>query len=311
LAEYQTTLQHAVEVSGVGLHSGSTATVRIHPAGVGEGISFFRRDQRGARIPAAHAFLNGSNYATSLARGKTSVSTVEHLLSALQGLEIDNARIEVDGPEVPILDGSSGPFVEAILAAGLRRLGAPRRFLSLKQPVSIRQADKIILALPSNELQVTYAIDFAHPAIGYQAVTMHPTRQTFAAAIAPARTFCLLRDVAMMRAAGLALGGSLENALVIGEDGALNGALRFPDEFVRHKVLDLIGDLTLLGMPLRAHVIAFKGGHRMHAALVGRILSERACWSLGTSEDQLPSERIARFAHLKTGIVPPPISLSA
>jgi UDP-3-O-[3-hydroxymyristoyl] N-acetylglucosamine deacetylase len=172
----------------------------------------------------------------------------------------------------------------------------------------VREGDKEILALPSNDLQATYAIDFPHQAIGYQAVETAVDAATYSSSIAPARTFCLMRDVEAMRRAGLARGGSLENAVVVGNDGILNGALRFRDEFVRHKVLDLIGDLALLGVPLRAHVIAFKGGHRLHAALVRRIMAERACWSIATSEERLPARTLAAYAHLRETLVPLPVA---
>jgi len=258
VAQNQKTLGGPVEMEGVGLHSGRRASLRILPGEADGGIIFIRRDLDGAEIPASYRLLNGSNFSTTLCRGPAVVATVEHLLSALQGLSIDNARIEMDDAEVPILDGSALPFVDRIREAGIRSLGKPRRFLALTRPVHVKSGDKEILALPDNAFQATYAIDFPHPAIGSQAVTMEVTEESYIESIAPARTFCLLRDVEAMRRSGLALGGSLENALVVGEDGVLNGSLRFADEFARHKVLDLIGDLALLGWPIRAHVIAFK-----------------------------------------------------
>ncbi len=311
MVENQRTLARPVEIEGIGLHSGSPARIRIQPSGPDTGIIFVRRDREGSEIPASHTFLQGSTFATTLARGTASVSTVEHLLSALYGLGIDDARIVVDGPEVPIVDGSARPFVEPILAAGLQNLKAPRRYLTLKRPISASHGEKEILALPANDFQTTYAIDFPHPTIGYQAVTVRITAETYASTIAPARTFCLLRDVEAMKRAGLARGGSLENALVVGEEGVLNPSLRFPDEFVRHKVLDLIGDLALLGSHLRAHVIVFKGGHRLHAALVGRVLANRAAWAIGTSEVQLPEAHLARFEHLMERLVPRRVALTA
>jgi UDP-3-O-[3-hydroxymyristoyl] N-acetylglucosamine deacetylase len=311
VADIQKTVARAAESQGVGLHSGAPASVRILPSGADSGIVFVRSDREDLEIPAARQYLKGGGLATTLARGGVEVRTVEHLLSALQGLGVDNARVEVDGPEVPILDGSSQPFVDLLLATGLRSLGAPRRYLTLMRPISVRHGDKEILAVPANEFQATYAIDFPHPAIGYQALTARVSESNYAEAIAPARTFCLLRDVEAMRRAGLALGGSLDNALVVGDAGVLNGCLRFPDEFVRHKILDLIGDLSLLGSPLRAHVIAYKGGHQLHAALIDRILASRAAWSLGTSDQLLPASRLARFSHLKDRLVPHHASLTA
>jgi UDP-3-O-[3-hydroxymyristoyl] N-acetylglucosamine deacetylase len=286
-------------------------TVRIQPARSHSGIMFVRTDLGGAEIPATGHYLNGSSYATTLARGAIRISTVEHLLSALNGLGIDNARIELDGPEVPILDGSAQPFVEAISARGIRRLNAPRRYMTLLKPIAVKSGDKEILALPANRLEATYAINFPHPIIGYQAATTPITAERFVSSIASARTFCLLRDVQALRRAGLARGGSLENALVVDDDGVMNEELRFPDEFVRHKILDLIGDLALLGAPLRAHVIAFKGGHALHAALIDRILKDRTACSFATSETQLPPGHLARFAHLTDRLVPHRVPLTA
>ncbi len=311
MAEFQRTIAAPVTVEGIGLHSGAPATVTLRPAEANQGIIFVRRDLNGAEIPATYRQVQKSSLATSLARGTASVSTVEHVLSALRGLGVDNARIEVDGPEIPILDGSALPFALSIMAAGLRALRDERRYMTLRRPVSAVLGDKEILAIPANDFRVTYAIDFPHPAIGYQALTAAITERDYAESIAPARTFCLLRDVDAMKRSGMVRGGSLENAIVVGEQGVLNAALRFPDEFVRHKVLDLIGDLALLGTQLRAHVIVFKGGHRLHAALLGRILASRASWDLVTSDERLPASHLERFAHLMDRVLPRPASLHA
>ena len=293
MAQTQKTLAEPVEIDGVGLHSGRRVALRILPGDAGSGIVFVRRDLDGAEIPASYRLLNGSNFSTTLSRGPVVVATVEHLLSALQGLSIDNARIEMDDAEVPILDGSALPFVDRIREAGTRSLGKPRRFLALTRPVRVKAGDTEILALA-----------LICGSEGLLAVTTEVTEESYIESIAPARTFCLLRDVEAMRRSGLALGGSLDNALVVGEDGVLNGSLRFPDEFARHKVLDLIGDLTLLGTPIRAHVIAFKGGHRLHAALVEKIMTTRSAWAMVTSDDTLPAASLARFARLKDSLLP-------
>lgn len=306
MAENQRTLAAPVDIEGIGLHSGKPISLRILPADADHGIVFVRVDLGGTEIRASYRHLGASNYSTSLRAGSVVVATVEHLLSALHGLAIDNARIELDGPEVPILDGSARPFVDRILEAGIRSLSRPRRFLTLTRPVRVQSGEREILAIPDNVLQATYAIDFPHPVIGYQMVATEIDQETYIESIAPARTFCLLRDVEAMRRAGLALGGSLDNALVVGDDGVLNGSLRFPDEFARHKVLDLVGDLALLEAPLRAHVIAFKGGHNLHAALVAQIMASRSTWALGTSDDLLPAARVAEFAHLKDAFLPQP-----
>lgn len=306
MAENQKTLAARVDIEGIALHSGKRITLRILPADADHGIVFVRVDLGRTEIRASHRHLGASNYSTSLRLGSVVVATVEHLLSALHGLAIDNARIELDGPEVPILDGSARPFVDRIREAGIRSLSRPRRFLKLTRPVRVRSGEREILAIPDNVLQATYAIDFPHPVIGYQMVATEIDEETYIESIAPARTFCLLRDVEAMRRAGLALGGSLDNALVVGDGGVLNGSLRFPDEFARHKVLDLVGDLALLEAPLRAHVIAFKGGHNLHAALVAQIMASRSTWALGTSDDLLPDARVAEFAHLKDAFLPQP-----
>jgi UDP-3-O-[3-hydroxymyristoyl] N-acetylglucosamine deacetylase len=305
----QRTLRRPVEVCGKGLHSGAASAVRIAPSPAGSGIVFVRRDLGGIEIPASHEFVADSSLATTLSVDGASVATVEHLLAALAGLGVDNARLEVDGSEVPILDGSAVPFVEAIQAAGIVAQPAARRTIEVSRPVSVRHGERTILALPSSEFRISYAIDFPHPAIGYQAVTLRMDERVFAASIAPARTFCLLRDVRAMQDSGLALGGSLDNALVVGDDGVLNGDLRFADEFVRHKVLDLVGDLALAGAPLRAHVVVFKGGHQLHAALLRKIAAR------GLSADapaRRPSPRaFERFAHLGRRLIPSPQVLTA
>ena len=181
--------------------------MQIHPAAEGHGLVFVRADRHGAAIPAVARLLNGSSLSTTLSRGSDTIATVEHVLSALAGLGVDNARIEVEGPEIPILDGSAQPFLERIREAGLRAQSGLRRFVTLTRPVRVRDGDKEILALPANDLEISYAIDFPHPAIGYQAVTTRIDPATYAREIAPARTFCLLRDVDEMRRSGLARGG--------------------------------------------------------------------------------------------------------
>lgn len=308
--ELQKTLAGPAQCRGIGLHTGALSRLRLLPAGPDAGIVFRRTDLGDAEIPASWKLLNGTSLSTTLSRGPVSVATVEHILSALHGMGIDNARIDLDGPEVPILDGSAAPFVELIRSAGVRSLDRARRFMTLNRPVRVKDGDKEILALPANDLWTSYVIDFPHPAIGCQSVDQAIDETIYAEAIAPARTFCLLRDVEAMRRAGMARGGSLDNAVVVGEDGIMNGALRLPDEFVRHKVLDLVGDLALLGAPLRAHVLAFKGGHRLHAALVRRIMQSRATWSIGTSEDRLPPAAVDAYSHLKAGLFQRPAPIA-
>ena len=305
----QRTVRRTVDIEGVGLHSGAQARVGIVPAPVNHGLIFSRRDLGGKLIPATPEAIGDSSLATTLGRDGATVSTVEHLLAALQGLGIDNARIDVDGPEIPILDGSAAPFVEAIRKAGTTRQAAPRRPLTVKRPITVRDGERAILALPSRDFRISYAIDFPHPAIGYQAVALALDEEVFSASIAPARTFCLLRDVQAMRANGRARGGTLDNAVVVGDDGIVGGTLRFRDEFVRHKVLDLIGDLALLGAPLQAHVVVFKGGHRLHAQLVRRLRA--GALAAASAARPHPPQWYDRFAHLGERLVPRPSVLTA
>jgi UDP-3-O-[3-hydroxymyristoyl] N-acetylglucosamine deacetylase len=188
--------------------------------------------------------------------------------------------VELNTPEVPIMDGSAAPFIYLIQEAGIRRLQAPRRYLKILRPVTLSRGDKRIALYPSDHFKVTYSISFDHPLLRHQARTLRITEDTFAEEIAPARTFCFLKEVEMLRQNGLALGGSLDNAIVIGETGVLNSALRFEDEFVRHKILDVIGDLALVGRPIIGHVVAHRGGHALHTAFASRILEESDAWRL-------------------------------
>lgn len=283
---YRRTLRNEVGCTGIGLHTGKPVRLRLLPAPAGHGIQFHRTDV-GATIPARIANLARLDHATTLSADGVSIETVEHLLSALCGLGVDDARVEVDGPEVPILDGSAAPFVILIHEAGLRPLAAPREYLKVLAPVEVVRGAKSARLLPADSLRISYSIGFDHPLLRHQAVAVRVTPETYAEAIAPARTFGFLRDVETMRRNGLALGGSLENAVVIGESGVLNTKLRFEDEFVRHKVLDAIGDLALLGHPVVAHLEAVKAGHALHAALAQKLLETPGAWALVT-HPQLP-----------------------
>jgi UDP-3-O-[3-hydroxymyristoyl] N-acetylglucosamine deacetylase len=257
------------------------------PAPAEHGIQFHRSDI-GVTIPASHAQLSRLDHATTLSADGASIETVEHLLSALYALGVDDARIEVDGPEVPILDGSAAPFVILIQEAGLRPLQVSRQYLKVLAPVEVVRGAKWARIEPADHFRVSYTIGFDHPLLRHQTVSAKITPDGFAENIAPARTFGFLRDVEMLRKSGLALGGSLENAVVIGESGVLNTKLRFDDEFVRHKVLDAIGDLALIGRPIVGHLEAHKAGHAIHAALVQRLFETPDAWTLVT-HPQLPS----------------------
>ena len=246
----QRTLRRSVSCTGIGLHSGNKVTLSLKPAPADYGIRFQRSDLGGLEIPATVTHLGGIQYQTGLTREAVSVETVEHLLAALTALGIDNAIVELNSPEVPIMDGSAAPFVYLVNEAGVKRLQAPRRYLKVLRPISLTQGDKRIALYPSDHFKVTYSISFDHPLLRHQSRTMRITEESFVEEIAPARTFGFLKEVEMLRQRGLALGGSLDNAIVLGETGVLNNALRFEDEFVRHKILDVIGDLSLVGHPV-------------------------------------------------------------
>jgi UDP-3-O-[3-hydroxymyristoyl] N-acetylglucosamine deacetylase len=278
----QRTLRRPVSCSGIGLHSGNKVTLSLKPAPADFGIRFQRADLGGLEIPATVTHLGGIQLATGLTREAVSVETVEHLLAALTALGIDNVIVELNTPEVPIMDGSAAPFVYLILnEAGVKRLNAPKRFLKILRPISLSQGDKRIALYPSDHFKVTYSISFDHPLIRHQSRTMKITDETFVEEIAPARTFGFLKEVEMLRQRGLALGGSLDNAIVLGETGVLNqNALRFEDEFVRHKILDAIGDLSLVGYPVIGHLVAHRAGHALHTAFAARILEEVDAWKI-------------------------------
>jgi len=241
--------------------------VRAHfrPAPPDHGLVFVRRDHPGSWIPARLSSAATFDYATTLTAGGTSIGTVEHALSAAAGEGLDNCLIEIDGPEVPILDGSALPFVRLFHAAGFERQSARVRPLALGRPVEVVRGDRRILLEPDGPgLTITYEIDFPHPIVGRQSLTLAVRPEEYSARIAPARTFGFARDVEALRSRGLARGGSLHNAVVLDDSGVISGPLRFRDEFVRHKILDLVGDLALLGRPLSRHIHARKAGHSLH-----------------------------------------------
>jgi UDP-3-O-[3-hydroxymyristoyl] N-acetylglucosamine deacetylase len=276
----QRTLKRPTSCAGIGLHSGRKVTLSLKPAAAGSGIRFRRSDLGGLEVPAAVSHLGPINYATGLMRDAVRVDTVEHLLAALVSLSIDNVIVELNSPEVPIMDGSAAPFVYLIQEAGVRALEAPRRFLKVRRPISLSRGDKRIALYPSDHFKVTYSIAFDHPLLRHQSRTIRLTGDSFVDEIAPARTFTFLKEVEMLRQQGLALGGSLENAVVIGDTGILNNALRFDDEFVRHKILDVIGDMALIGYPLIGHLVAHRGGHALHTAFAAQVMEERDAWTL-------------------------------
>jgi UDP-3-O-[3-hydroxymyristoyl] N-acetylglucosamine deacetylase len=274
----QRTLKEEASCVGIGLHSGRRVNLALKPAGADTGILFRRVDLDDVEIPAKAEYLSHINHATCLARDGVRIETIEHLLASIQALGIDNVVVELDGPEVPIMDGSAAPFIYLIHEAGIKTLAASRSYIRLSRPVSVADGGRFVTAYPCDQLRLSYTINFDHPLLKHQEHSIEIDESSFVEEIAPARTFGFLRDVELMRQAGLALGGSLDNAIVLGETGVLNNPLRFPDEFVRHKILDLLGDLVLLGRPLLAHVVAVRAGHALHTELVKAVLSSSDVW---------------------------------
>jgi UDP-3-O-[3-hydroxymyristoyl] N-acetylglucosamine deacetylase len=275
----QRTLRRTVSCAGIGLHSGKRVTVALKPAPAGYGVRFLRADL-GVEIPALVSYLGGrQQLQTWLVSDQASVETVEHLLAALQSLGVDNVCVELSHSEVPIMDGSAAPWVYLVQDAGVRELGVPRQALSVLHPIHVSDGDKRIALFPADRFRISYTICFDHPLLRHQQKTIDVNEKTFIDEIAPARTFGFLKEVEMLRQRGLALGGSLDNAVVLGETGVLN-PLRFDDEFVRHKILDVIGDLALIGHPILGHLVVHRGGHALHTALAAEILRQPDRWRL-------------------------------
>jgi UDP-3-O-[3-hydroxymyristoyl] N-acetylglucosamine deacetylase len=284
---FETTIQRPVEASGVGLHSGVAVRIRILPAPPSTGIVFIRTDLDRFAVPASWRYVQKVSYATSLMRQGVLISTTEHLLSVFYSMSVDNAFVEIDNLEVPILDGSGQPFVDLIRAAGIKQFRRRKRFLRIRRPVSVEGGGKRITILPSDRFLLTCDVFFDHPLVGRQVLEIEVTPDRYAEEIAPARTFGFEYELPQMRNMGLIRGGSLENAVCFDRTSIMNsGGLRFPDECCRHKALDLIGDLALIGKPLLGHVIAEKAGHAMHFALVNRIMSDPTLYEI-ISFDQL------------------------
>ena len=254
----------------------------IRPAGVDEGIVFVRGDLSGNnRIKADVHNVRDTTLATTLGLNGVTVSTVEHLMSAFNGMGVDNAVVEVDAPEVPIMDGSARPFVDLLKNVGTRIQGKGKKLLVIKDRIAVSEGEGTAMFLPSPEFQITYKIEFNHPSIGVQSYHMNFSDVSYEEEICAARTFGFLRDVEYLQAKGLALGGSLKNAVVLDDCRIINkDGLRFPDEFVKHKILDAIGDLSLLGIPIIGHFVAYKSGHRLNNLLLKELLIREECWTL-------------------------------
>ncbi|HTS75778.1 MAG TPA: UDP-3-O-acyl-N-acetylglucosamine deacetylase [Bryobacteraceae bacterium] len=289
---FETTVQRPVEAAGVGLHSGVPVKIRILPAPPSTGIVFIRSDLDGFAIPASWRHVQKVSYATSLMRSSVLISTTEHLLSVFYSMSVDNAYVEIDNLEVPILDGSGRPFVELIRAAGIKYFRRRRRFLRIRRPVSVEAGTRRISIVPADRFLLTCDVYYDHPLVRHQVIEMEVTPERYAAELAPARTFGFEYELDQMRNMGLIRGASLENAVCFNRMSILNpGGLRFEDECCRHKALDLIGDLALIGKPVLGHVIAERAGHAMHYALVNKIMNDPTLYEI-LSFDQL-ADRVA------------------
>lgn len=279
VSSIQRTLSKSFTQQGIGLHSGATAQVCVKPAAAGTGRVFQRMDLPGQPcIPATLASVNPTQLSTELVDGDAAVRTVEHLLAALAGMGVDDALIEIDGPEVPLLDGSAGEWVAAIAATGITSSlgvsGSGQSSLELSAPFTLQLGDAFVTALPSDSLRFSYGIDFPQAAIGNQWYSLELTPDSFAQEIAPARTFGFAAQIDQLKSMGLIQGGSLENALVCDGDSWINPPLRFANEPARHKLLDLVGDLSLLGHLPRAHFLAYKASHTLHTQFARQLQAQ-------------------------------------
>jgi len=290
----QTTLKTTVSIDGVGLHSGHPVRAHFHPAPAEHGLVFLRREHPNRPIPALLEAASSFDLATTLKAGDVSIGTVEHVLSAAAGVGLDNCLIEIEGPEVPILDGSALPFVRLFHAAGFERQDALARPLTLSRSVEVIREDRRVEYIPDGPgLTITYEIDFPHPIVGRQELTFTLRPEEFASRIAPARTFGFAREVEAMRSRGLARGGSLHNAVVLDDKGIISGPLRYRDEFVRHKVMDLIGDLALLGRPLEGRIHARKAGHALHIEFARALHSAMMSPELETADEEVSRRAVS------------------
>ncbi len=296
---FQKTVKNKVTFSGIGVHSGKIAEVTLRPAEAGTGIVFHRTDMTPpVSIEANAANVVNTRLSTTIGKNGAIVATVEHLMAALRALGIDNAHIDINGPEVPIMDGSAAPFVKWIKEAGIKDLGKARKYLVVKKPVSIADGDKKVTIIPSRFFRISFDMRFNHPVVNNQFMSVKLDEEVFGKEISSARTFGFLAEVETLRANGLAKGGSLENVVVIGNDGILNEeGLRFEDEFVRHKILDAIGDFSMAGYPILGHVKAFKSGHDLNHKLVSQLLAATDSWKL------------VEYASRESSLQPFPISL--
>ena len=298
---FQTTLKQPVLCSGVGLHTGLPTKMTIRPAVPDTGIVFIRRDvEKKVRILAHIDNVIDATLATTISQDGVKVSTVEHLMAAFAGVGVDNAEVELDAPEVPIMDGSSGPFNALLKNAGVQVQDRSKKFIIIKHPVTVTDGDRQATFLPSNDFKLSYTIDFRHPLISNQFYLIQISNGNFEREICRARTFGFLREYETLKSRGFARGGSLENAVVVGDSGVLNeGGLRFADEFVRHKILDSVGDLWLIGAQVIGHFIGYKSGHTLNHKLIHKLLSHKEWFDLRkfSSEEEVRSLQINPPTH--------------
>lgn len=277
---FQRTIKQEVSFEGIGLHTGNHVNVQLKPAPRDTGIIFHRKDKN-VMIRAHVGAVSDTAFATSLGSNGTRIKTVEHILAAISGLGIDNLLIELDGSEIPILDGSSTELIDVILKGGIAKQGKKRPYMRIIKPVLFEDGHSEIAAFPYDSRRLTYRIHFNHHLLGEQMLSIELTEENFIKEVAPARTFGFLKDVEYLKANGLAKGGSLDNAIVLGDNGILNkSGLRFKDEFVRHKMLDFIGDLSLIGFPVYGHIMANKAGHSTNIKFIKKLLSSTDCWEI-------------------------------
>jgi UDP-3-O-[3-hydroxymyristoyl] N-acetylglucosamine deacetylase len=307
----QSTLRRRAKVTGIGVHSGREVSVTIHPAEADTGVTFFRtnvEDGRDREIPANYRHVNATDLCTTVGVPGASVATVEHLMAALTAMNVDNAAIEIDGPEVPVMDGSADPFMAAVESAGVVGLNAPLRYLKVLKPVRVQNGDSFAEFTPYNGRRIEVEIDFATPLIGRQSYACDLDTDCFRKEISRARTFGFLSDVEKLWARGLALGASLDNAVVIGDDRVVNPeGLRFPDEFVRHKLLDAVGDLSLAGAQIQGRYRSYRGGHKLNFKALEALFADTSAW---TMIEAAPARQAGR-ADLASGVVVPAYSPDA
>jgi len=301
----QQTIRRPVKCTGVGLHSGARVALSLLPAPPDSGIVFIRKDvDAGVKVDALIKNIRPALLSTVVGVDGVQVHTTEHVLAAATGLGIDNLYIEVDAPELPVMDGSAAPFVKMMLDSGISTQERSRAFLKIVRPIEVSDGDKSISIRPASTSSITYTIDYDHPMIRRQGYRYRESQEAFVRDIAPARTFGFLREVEALWDAGLGLGGSLENTLILSDDGLLNEeGLRFSNEFVRHKILDLIGDMALLGLPFIGELVAVRSGHALHARLVDKILESRDRWILLSTDTMVPA---GRASHLSPAFVASP-----